>query len=277
MHRTTSLCGMMAMGALICGTTTAATITPVFQDRDVHAMVIVPPCPPANVSDNDQAFNYEPYNASVTAQRTCDFGHGLASANQHSSIDAARVQAHGGTHAEAAAAPSTVIHAIPSSGCEVRFQTLMATRAILTGQLSASGTNPVVVSYARLQLGVTSGAGLFDQIVNPLAGGAMNTQTVQAEFQLAAGTHTVRMDAASAIDSTVPPEGEGGADFDVLVLIQRAGDTNVDGAVDIADLLDVIAAWGACPSKGGPCLADLDGNGVVNIGDLLNVIGHWGT
>ena len=42
--------------------------------------------------------------------------------------------------------------------------------------------------------------------------------------------------------------------------------------VDIADLLAVLADWGACPG----CPADVTGDDVVNILDLLLVLGAWG-
>lgn len=45
-----------------------------------------------------------------------------------------------------------------------------------------------------------------------------------------------------------------------------------DGAVNVIDLLAVIAAWGAC----GSCSADLNGDGLVNVSDLLSVIAAWG-
>jgi hypothetical protein len=45
-----------------------------------------------------------------------------------------------------------------------------------------------------------------------------------------------------------------------------------DGAVNVADLLAVIGAWGPCAG----CPADIDGNGTVNVADLLAVINAWG-
>ena len=50
------------------------------------------------------------------------------------------------------------------------------------------------------------------------------------------------------------------------------GDINLDGNVDVLDLLQVIATWGPC----GSCPADVDGNGVVDVIDLLEVIANWG-
>jgi hypothetical protein len=54
------------------------------------------------------------------------------------------------------------------------------------------------------------------------------------------------------------------------------GDITGDGAVNVADLLAVISAWGAC---GKTCPADIApapaGDGAVGISDLLMVISHW--
>ena len=53
-----------------------------------------------------------------------------------------------------------------------------------------------------------------------------------------------------------------------------AGDVNGDGEVDVTDLLDVIAAWGACPPDS--CPSDIDQDGDVDVSDLLAVISFWG-
>ncbi len=66
---------------------------------------------------------------------------------------------------------------------------------------------------------------------------------------------------------------------DVIVL-RRNGDTaaladvNLDGAVDVEDLLAVILAWGTCPPSA-PCAADVNGDGTVSVPDLLDVIVGW--
>jgi pyrrolidone-carboxylate peptidase len=53
------------------------------------------------------------------------------------------------------------------------------------------------------------------------------------------------------------------------------GDVNIDGRVDIDDLLNVINSWGPCPLPPMHCPADLDGSDAVNIDDLLYVINSW--
>lgn len=57
------------------------------------------------------------------------------------------------------------------------------------------------------------------------------------------------------------------------------GDMNIDGFVNVLDLLAVLAAWGDCPRPPDPCAADIappGGDGTVNVLDLLKVIENWG-
>ena len=49
------------------------------------------------------------------------------------------------------------------------------------------------------------------------------------------------------------------------------GDIDEDGTVDVADILIVIANWGA---SGGP--ADLNNDGTVDVADILILIAAWG-
>jgi hypothetical protein len=48
------------------------------------------------------------------------------------------------------------------------------------------------------------------------------------------------------------------------------GDVNEDGAIEVGDLLAVLAAWGT-PGPG-----DVNGDGIVDVGDLLEILAHWG-
>ena len=50
------------------------------------------------------------------------------------------------------------------------------------------------------------------------------------------------------------------------------GDIDGNGAVDVNDVLAVLADWGPCRD----CAADLDGNGEVDVTDLLAVLAAWG-
>ena len=50
------------------------------------------------------------------------------------------------------------------------------------------------------------------------------------------------------------------------------GDSNLDGVVDITDLLNLLAAWGVCNR----CVEDTDDDGLVNVSDLLTLLANWG-
>jgi len=53
------------------------------------------------------------------------------------------------------------------------------------------------------------------------------------------------------------------------------GDLDCNGAVDIADLLELLAQWGDCPAES-ECSGDLDGSGTVDVSDLLMLLANWG-
>lgn len=73
---------------------------------------------------------------------------------------------------------------------------------------------------------------------------------------------------------SVPPDAFFSPELDALadVAPQHAGDATLDGTVDIADLLFVLAGWGQTDGHA----ADLDGSDQVDIGDLLLVLADWG-
>ena len=49
-----------------------------------------------------------------------------------------------------------------------------------------------------------------------------------------------------------------------------------DGAINVTDLLALLAAWGACPGGADPCVADINRDGQVNVSDLLELLAAWG-
>lgn len=51
------------------------------------------------------------------------------------------------------------------------------------------------------------------------------------------------------------------------------GDVDGSGAVDVHDLLALVASWGDCPE---PCSADMNEDQIVNIHDLLALVAAWG-
>lgn len=70
------------------------------------------------------------------------------------------------------------------------------------------------------------------------------------------------------------PDGASAFEIDGLADVRPvlAGDVDGDGAVDFADLLALLAAWGDCPP---PCPSDLDGDGTTGFADLLLVLAGW--
>ncbi len=52
------------------------------------------------------------------------------------------------------------------------------------------------------------------------------------------------------------------------------GDLDGDGAVNVLDFLDLLAAWGVCVDE--CCLPDLDLDANVGVTDLLLLLGNWG-
>ncbi len=49
-------------------------------------------------------------------------------------------------------------------------------------------------------------------------------------------------------------------------------DTNIDGFVNVDDLISLLGGWGPNPGH----VADFDGNGTVNVDDLITLLAAWG-
>jgi hypothetical protein len=243
------------------------------QQRRVNAMVIVPPCgAPTTVGDNESATDFGPFSGKVEASRICDFAHGIARAQQHSSINAASLAAEASASSQVFSVNPSVLHAIPWTTFDVTFQTFMPVRYFIDGEMSAQAGLPVVISYSRVTLSDASSQMLVNLQVNPGPGGSPNTLEVQETGTLAPGQYRLVLYATSAVDAMVPPAGTGQAAFDMLARFQRPGDADVNGVVDADDLIAVILSWGPCPA---PCMADLDQNGFVDADDLTTVILNW--
>lgn len=68
-------------------------------------------------------------------------------------------------------------------------------------------------------------------------------------------------------------------DITVTGAVACPADVTGDTQVNVADLLAVITAWGACPPPQVPpvaCAADINHDSIVNVTDLLAVITAWG-
>jgi len=88
-------------------------------------------------------------------------------------------------------------------------------------------------------------------------------------FDACAGTSWVSV----ALDYLAPPtvpdvNGNGVPDSCDLA----RGDFNLDGVVNVTDLLSLLGAWGVCPG----CPEDTNLDGSVNVTDLLTLLANWG-
>ena len=84
---------------------------------------------------------------------------------------------------------------------------------------------------------------------------------------------SVAVDGDTALIGATYGLGNGNTSGSALVinLNSVAGDLDCNRAVDVADLLILLAAWGACVG----CPADLNTDGTVNITDLLTLLSNW--
>ncbi len=54
------------------------------------------------------------------------------------------------------------------------------------------------------------------------------------------------------------------------------GDFDGNAAIDIFDLLAMLAGWGSCSSQPGACAGDVDANRIVDEADLIELLERWG-
>jgi hypothetical protein len=71
-------------------------------------------------------------------------------------------------------------------------------------------------------------------------------------------------------------DGTAFAALDCIRLVPP-GDMDGDGAVGVADLLGMLAAWGSCPAPPTDCLADINSDGDVGVADFLTLLANWGS
>ncbi|MBX3373979.1 MAG: hypothetical protein KF817_09090 [Phycisphaeraceae bacterium] len=148
------------------------------------------------------------------------------------------------------------------------------------GTLTSDSGVPVVQGQVTLLVArVTKNAGAtvtWSLFVNPAIGAPMPAQE--------AATLTVP---GTALPQAVMIYNDGGFSTDeirvgaswdaVLPGAAVPGDLDGDGSVNFADLLVLLAAWGACEPPCPPvCQADIDGDCQVDMSDLLLLLAFWG-
>jgi hypothetical protein len=268
-----------AIGLALGGPAQAVGMNPLEQERSVYAFVIVPQCM-GNASDSDSAPGFGPFDSTVEAERSCTLAHGFALASQQSEFGPTSVTASGAARSDAAAAMQNTIHAIADSFFTFTFEVTATTEFTASGMLSSgSSDDPIVVlSGANLRLTGPDNQVIFMHEAMPGPSGEAVSVIVEEAGVLDPGVYTLRAEAASVIDNTVPPARFGDASFELLFEASDSAagcpaDVSGDQLVDIDDLLMVILAWDQCA---GDCPADVNGDGTVDVLDLLEVLLAWG-
>lgn len=121
--------------------------------------------------------------------------------------------------------------------------------------------------------------GLHTGVWSAPGGQPMGIDTVENVFvnNPEPGTWEVTVFAAEIVEDAYPLQDGLHAAYSLVVsgidlTPVCLGDLTGSGAVDVSDLLLLLASWGPC----GSCAADLDGSGVVDVSDLLILLGAWG-
>jgi len=73
-----------------------------------------------------------------------------------------------------------------------------------------------------------------------------------------------------------PPAETGSGEVTFTCLETCTGDFNIDGFVDVTDLLMLLGNWGLCAQPCPTCLGDTNADCEVAVSDLLDVLEHWG-
>jgi hypothetical protein len=74
--------------------------------------------------------------------------------------------------------------------------------------------------------------------------------------------------------ATLSVVGATGHDYLTMCLVACPGDTNNSGAIDLADLNDILSRFGQAAPFGDP--ADADGSGFIDLPDLNAVLSEFG-
>jgi glucose/arabinose dehydrogenase len=121
-----------------------------------------------------------------------------------------------------------------------------------------------------------------DYLGGPSANGWITMARADAQGQLAAAETFATM-VGRAVDLAIDPVGGDLVTVSLLTgEIRRLrydpnllADITGDGAVDVADLVELITHWGPCPPAPAGCASDLDGSGAVDPPDLIVLLFNW--
>ncbi len=268
---------------IVCGTVAGQTIIPVDQGRSVNnQMVNALQCSDEYFSDAEAAAGFEPFDAFVQTEHSCDAGFAGATAGQQSQIDSASMTASGAVTSEAQGPDPGHIHAFGISHFAVTFELPSSSSFALDGTMTA-GTLPdgkvetvLALVLARLWGGPNLDVLLFEQSLEAPPGGGTNKQVLEAAGTLEPGVYRLDVQAGSYVEGlNVPPDRLGQASFDFTFDVTILGDLDGDEIIGTGDLIILLGNWGACVDCN-DCPADLDGDCAVGATDLIILLGNWG-
>ena len=247
----------------------AASIIPVFQSRTVTADSIVS-------TPNQQDFktisapDFNEFNAQANAKISNGNAVSQTSASQLSTIDSCAMIATGDAFAHGQSAASGFHgYSISSSTCYLVFDIDTPADYLIHGTLEGSEFGQASVSLQKYPVGAGV---LFTRTAEN------ESVTVHHRASFVPGRYIVYYNAGASAAVSEPAQMTHTAGFDMqFTLCFMPADINVDGEVNVADLLGVINNWGMCPGDPQPCAADVNLDGLVNINDLLAVVTAWGS
>jgi hypothetical protein len=242
-------------------------IVPVSQDRNVHGDANAGGgSGPQQHIDTHAASDFGPFVDTLIVSASTEVAMAVVEAAQQSNIGPCELQATGSIEAAAEVEPGGVFaYGIGVSEYRVVFDLSQPVTARLAGLMTADDA-------AQVRLTLSRGAVI---VLQQLVEG--ESRAIAAQVDLAPGTYTLLEHALGAgfVQARGSHSMAAGFDLRFSVCFEPA-DLNIDGGVDVADLLLLLSGWGPCP-RGGPgeCLADLDGDLAVSVSDLLTLLAAW--
>ena len=247
----------------------AVGIIPVFQLRTVTVDSIIS-TPSEQDFETISAPDFNLFDVDANAKISNANALSQTSASQLSTIDSCALTGAGDAFAHGQSTASGFHgYSISSSTCYLVFDIDEPVEYLIHGTLEGSEFGEGLVSLQTYP----AGSGL--QFMRA----AENTSlAVHHRAQLTAGRYIVYFSAGASAAVSQPSQMTHTGAFDMqFTLCFIPADINVDGDVNVVDLLGVINNWGMCPGDPQPCAADVNLDGLVNINDLLAVVTAWGS
>jgi len=261
--------------AVLTGPALSDGFTPLQQTRHISGEAFAVPCGEQPVQDSAVAGDFGPFDESILAEQVCDALGAVAEAAQVSSISQTVLAASASTSALTHFVGAGGVQSVAGSFYEVQVELGSPARIRIQGDLSAEAEAEKIASiWVIAEVTLAEGAGvLFQQQLMAVLNDPPVDANVDHIRRLDPGVYVFRVRADAIITDAFPTTGFFAASHDVTLQAFHPADVDLDGLVDIIDLLQVLGQWGPCPRE---CPGDVDGDGEVGILDFLAVLSAWG-